>query len=76
MTTLEPRSRKFVGFLSWFSTGSDGDRSNIRPSTHIAQESSLLDAGRLSLTSPIAVRQCAGSARLRSGASSVAIKSP
>ena len=55
MTTLKARSRKFVVFIRWFSAGGDRDRSNIRPSTQIAQEPSPLDASRILLISRVAV---------------------
>jgi len=76
MTAPEPGSRKVVRLLRWFSTGSDGDRSNSKPSTQIEQEPSPICAGSPLIISRIAVGQCAGSSRLRSGASSAAIKSP
>ena len=76
MTTPVLRSRKVVRSLSWFSTGGDGARSNIQPSTQIAQQPSSLDRRGFPLTARTAVRQCAPSARIHSGASSAAIKSP
>jgi hypothetical protein len=45
-------------------------------SIQIEQESSPFDAGSLLLMNRIAVGQCAESSRLRSAASSAAIKSP
>src|SRR5262249_27727200 len=76
MTTPVLRSRKVVRSLSWFSTGGDGARSNIQPSTPNAQQPSSLHPPGPSLPTPMAVRQCAPSARIHSGASSAAIKSP
>ena len=42
MTTPEPQPRTFVRVLSWFSTRSNGDRSNIQPSAQIPQQLSSL----------------------------------
>jgi len=74
MTTSQ--ARKSARSLRWFSAGCRSARSNIQLSTQIEHEPSPFDACSLLLVSRVAVGQCAGSPRLRSTASSAAIKSP
>jgi hypothetical protein len=76
MTMPGLRSGKLLDSLGGFSTASDGDRQNVKSFAQIAKESASLDASDLLLLSRIAAGQRTKSSRLRSSASSAAIKSP
>jgi hypothetical protein len=69
-------NRKSARSLRRFFAGCRSARSNIQLSTQIEHEPSPVDACGLLHLSRIAIGQCAGSSRLRSAASSAAIKSP
>ncbi len=76
MTMPELPTSKSARRLRWLSAGGRNARSNIQSPAQIDREPSPLNAASLLLMRRIAIGQCVGSSRLRSGTSSAAIKSP